>query len=57
MLLIIPLDSADLVEAVDGGQSVDDVCAQERINVAWGKFCNTGPVLGPVGHMTHQFTG
>ncbi len=27
LLLIVPLDDADLVEAVDGGQRVDNVCA------------------------------
>lgn len=57
MLLIVPLDGADLVEAVDGGQSVNDVCAQEGVDVVCGKFGTAGPVLGPVGHVAHQFIG
>lgn len=56
-LHIIPLDGGDLVEAVDGGQRVDDVRAQEGVDVVWGEFGTTGPVLGPVRHVTHQFTG
>lgn len=57
LLFIVPLDRADLVEAVDSGQSVDDMRAQEGINVAWGEFAILGPVLGPVGHVAHQFVG
>lgn len=57
MLLIVPLDSADLVKAVDGGQSVDHMRAQEGIDVVWGELGSAGPVLGPVGHVAHQFTG
>lgn len=56
-LLIIPLNRNNLVEAVDRGQSVDDMGAKERINVVWGEFSATGSVLGPVGHVTHQLTG
>lgn len=50
-MLVVPLHRADLVEAVDGGQSRDDVSAQEGVNV-WG-----GPVLDPDGHVTHHFIG
>lgn len=57
LLLIVPLDRGDLVEAVDGGQSVDDVCAQEGVNVVRGEFATAGPILGPVGHVAHQFSG
>lgn len=49
-LPIIPLDGGELVEAVDGGQRVDDVRAQEGVD-------GVVPVLGPVCHVTHQFTG
>lgn len=57
LLLIVPLDGVDLVEAVDGCQSVDDVCAQEGVDVVWGEFRTAGSVLGPVGHVAHQFSG
>lgn len=57
LLLIVPLDGAELVEAVDGGQRVDNVCAQEGIHIGWGEFASSRPVLGPVGHVAHQFTG
>lgn len=57
LLLIVPLNSADLVEGVNGGQSVDDMRAQEGIDVVRGEFGTAGPVLGPVGHVAHQFTG
>lgn len=56
-LHIIPLDGADLVEAVDGGQCVDDMRAQEGVDVVRGEFGTARPVLGPVCHVTHQFTG
>lgn len=57
LLLIVPLNNADLVEGVDGGQSVDDMRAQEGIDIVRGEFGTAGPVLGPVGHVAHQFTG
>lgn len=57
LLIVVPLSGADLVEAVDGGQRVDNVCAQEGIDVVWCEFANVGPVLGPVGHVAHQFIG
>ena len=57
LLLIIPLNRADLVEAVDGGHSIDDMGAKEGVNVVWGEFGNAGPILSPVGHMAHQFIG
>ena len=57
MLLIIPLDKADLVEAVDGGHSINDMGAQKGVNVVGSEFANAGPVLGPIGHMAHQPIG
>ena len=57
LLLIVPLNGDDLVEAVYSGQSVDDVGAQEGVDVVWGKFGNAGSVLGPVGHVAHKPTG
>lgn len=56
-LLIIPLDGGELVEAVDGGQQVDDVRAQEGVDVVRRELASVVPVLGPVCHVTHQFTG
>lgn len=56
LLLIVPLDGGDLIEAVDGNQVVDDMCAQERVDVVRGELPAAGSVLGPVGHMTHQLT-
>lgn len=51
------LNGADLVEAVNGGQSIDDMGAQEGIDVIWCEFASTRSVLGPVGHMAHQLIG
>lgn len=56
-LIVVPLHGRDLVEAADGGQSVDDVCTQEGVNVVWGEFGTPGSVLGPVGHVAHQLAG
>lgn len=57
LILIVPLNGADLVEAVDGGQSVDDMCAQEWVDVVCSEFGTAWPVLGPVGHVANQFVG
>lgn len=54
LLFIVPLNGTQLVEAVDGGQGVDDVGAQEGIDVVCCEFAGAGPVLGPVGHVAHQ---
>lgn len=56
-LLVVPLDGGELVEAVDGGQRVDDVCTQEGVDVVRREFASVGPELGPVCHVTYQFTG
>lgn len=56
-LLIVPLDVGELVEAVDGGQRIDDVRAQEGVDVVRGELASIAPVLGPVCHVTDQFTG
>lgn len=56
-LLVVPLDVGDLVEAVDGGQRIDDVRAKEGVDVVRGELASVAPVLGPVCHVTDQFTG
>lgn len=57
LLVIIPLGGGDLVEAVDGGHSVDDMCAQEGVDVFCHEFGTAWPVLGPVCHVAHQPVG
>ena len=57
LILIVPLGGDERVEAVDGGQSVHHVGAEERVDVVSGEFTGSGPVLCPVGHVTHQLGG
>lgn len=52
---IAPLNEGEQVEAADGGQRVDDMRAQEGVDVVWCEFATVGSVLGPVCHVTHQF--
>ena len=57
LLVVVPLGGDELAEAVDGGQSVQDVGAEERVDVAGGEATGGGTVLRPVGHVTHQLGG
>ena len=54
LVLVVPLGGDELVEAVDGGQAVHHVGAEERVDVVRRELTRGGSVLGPVGHVTHQ---
>lgn len=56
-LLIVPLDGTYLVEVVDGGQGVDDVGSEERVDVFRLELGRALSVLSPVCHVTHQLGG
>lgn len=43
-LLVVPLDEGEQVEAADGGQRVDDVRAQEGVDVVWREFATVGEI-------------
>ena len=57
LLLVVPLGGDELVEAVDGGQAVHHVGAEERVDVVRCELTRGRSVLGPVGHVTHQLGG
>ena len=50
--LVVPLIRSEAV-APHGGEGVDDMCAERRVNVLWVELQATKAVLGPVGVVAH----
>lgn len=42
---------------VDDGESIYQVGAKEGVHILWHVLPITGPVLGPVGEVTHHLVG
>lgn len=55
--LIIPFVCDQLIFVVDDGESIDQMGAQKWIHVLGHVFARPGPVLGPVGKVTHHLGG
>lgn len=54
--LVIPLERSDFIRGdVDGRKRVNNMSAQERVDISGHIFGIVGPILSPVGHVTNEF--
>lgn len=52
---LIPLIFTDLKRVVDDSERINQVGAEERIDILWEEFPPASSVAGPVGEVTHHF--
>lgn len=55
--VIVPLIGYQLIVAVDDGEGVDQMGAEERVHILWHVLPLTGPVLRPVGEVAGHLHG